>query len=441
MKETSSHPPSFATVLIRLLLVAIIVLGGVLVAKRFIDSKQAPKRKQREADVRLVEVMTIATQQATVTLPAMGLVAEAEEIDLTSQVEGKLLSVSPSLVAGGLLRTGEEVARVDPADYTLIIAQRESDVARAERALKAEQGHQRIAQREYEMLKEHLKDEDRELVLRMPQLKEAREALKAAQSRLADAKLDVARTTITSPCNAVVRSESVGVGTLVRNGTVLAKLGDSDVYWVLVSMPVDELRFISVPGFNAPKGATGSEVRVEYDAGWGKGKYRLGRVSHLLGELEPKGRMARLVVTVNDPRCLQPENKDKPQLLLRAYVRVKITGNTLPNVVRLPRRVLRENNTVWLVSDNKLRIVRIQPIFKTRDEVWIVAREGGEPISADPMKGVWVPDSSQPPARVVVTNLSAPVDGMPLRVEGEEPKAKTPSAKPAPAAKPARSEQ
>ncbi len=424
MTDSPKKKSHFMKVLLRFVLIVLILGGGAFVAKRFIDSKRVPKRKPPEELIHLVAVMAVQPSAATLELPAMGVVTPAEEIELASRVEGKLLSVSPSMIVGGVLKKGAIAAQVDSADYELLIAQRQSDIVRAERELKSEQGQQRIARREYEMLKGTVTAEDRELVLREPQLKQAQAAVASAKARLAEVELDIRRTTIRSPFNALVQRETVGVGTLVRNGTPLATLVNIDAYWVLLSVPMDELRFISVPGFNAPVGS-GSSVRIECEAGWGKGKFRTGSVTRLLGDLEPQGRMARVVVTVDDPRSRKTENADKPHLLMGSYVRAKITGKTLKNVLRLPRRVVHENNTVWLVRKTAkagtiLGIQTISPFFKTREEIWIPA------------------DSLAVGDRIIMTDLSAPVEGMKLRVDGDPvpvAKAKPVAPKPAGSAK------
>ena len=270
------------------------------------------------------------------------------------------------------------------------------------------------------MLKASVTAEDRELVLREPQLKQAQFAVAAAKARLAEVQLDLDRTSIRSPFNAVVKRETIGVGTLVRSGTSLGLLVNTDAYWVMLSVPVDELQFISVPGFNAPAGK-GSSVRIECEAGWGKGKFRTGTVTRLMSDLEPQGRMARIVVTVDDPRSRKPENADKPHLLLGSYVRASITGKTLTNVMLLPRSVVHENNIVWVARIAKpagavLGMQTISPLFKTRETIWIPA------------------DSIRTGDRIIKTDLSTPVAGMKLRVQGDPvatPKAKVKPATPA----------
>jgi hypothetical protein len=78
----------------------------------------------------------------------------------------------------------------------------------------------------------------------------------------------------------------------------------------------------------------------------------MGRVVRLYGEIEAEGRMARLLVAVDDPFCLKPANQDQPKLLMGTFVQAEIEGRTLESVYPIARPHLRDNNTVWIMDAN-----------------------------------------------------------------------------------------
>jgi len=165
-------------------------------------------------------------------------------------------------------------------------------------------------------------------------------------------------------------------------------LTGTDAYWVEVTVPVDQLRWIELPGARA---------RIFNEAAWGATAHRVGKVIRLLSDLEQQGRMARLLVEVADPLDLRKENANQPKLLLGDYVRIKIEGVELKNVAMVDRRLVREGNNVWVMNDrNQLEIRPVQIVFRARDKLFIR-------------------DSLRPGERLVVTELSAAVDGMLLR--------------------------
>jgi len=182
-------------------------------------------------------------------------------------------------------------------------------------------------------------------------------------------------------------------GARVGPGSNLATLVATEAYWVRVSLPVKDLQHLDVPGYN---GSQGSAATLVDSSGWSRGAARRGRTIRLLGDLEPQGRLARVLVQVNDPLA---ERVDGPPLLLGSYLRVQLQGRPLENTVRVPRELLRDGSHLWLkTAAGELAVRRVQPVWGDADAVYL----------RDPL---------QPGEQVVTTNLETPVPGMALRTE------------------------
>ena len=195
----------------------------------------------------------------------------------------------------------------------------------------------------------------------------------------------------------MIDSRSANLGTQVFTGTQLATLVGTDEYWVQVSVPVDQLKWITIPGAN---GKEASRARVYYEAYWGEGVYRTGTVGRLMADLEPEGRMARLLVMVKDPLSLVSGNAEVPPVILGAYLRVEIEGKELTDVVSISRSALRDGNKAWVMSpENTLDIRELEIIWSDDENVFISGRlRDGELL--------------------IVSDLAAPVERMPLRKAG-----------------------
>ncbi|MCJ7603876.1 MAG: HlyD family efflux transporter periplasmic adaptor subunit, partial [Desulfobulbaceae bacterium] len=215
---------------------------------------------------------------------------------------------------------GEEILLIDPIDYELAGRRRRSDVARAEYKLKIEMGKQSVARSEYQLLGETIRQENEELVLREPQLKAAKAALEAALASLQQAELDLSRTRIVSPFNALVQERHVGLGSQVPAGAKLVSLIDTDEYLVEVSIPSDRLDWINIPVTNSK---TGSSARIMHLTGWGRDALLTGSVKSLMAGVDQQSKMARLLVEVKDPLCLHSDNRGKPQLTINTFVYVR----------------------------------------------------------------------------------------------------------------------
>ena len=120
----------------------------------------------------------------------------------------------------------------------------------------------------------------------------------AAEAALERAKLDLSRTALYAPFDCVVVEKNVDKGSLVTVQTRLGTLVGTDEYWVRASIPVEQLRWFTIP---SGVDAVGSTARITQRLGANETSEWTGRVVRLLGDLEPQGRMARVLLSVSNP--------------------------------------------------------------------------------------------------------------------------------------------
>ena len=394
LPEKQPNPAKSPRPIIRIVL-SLVILGVGIGAASYI--KNSAPRTRKRPPVRLSPTVLIQTLKPSgyqIIVTAMGTVIPDREVVLKSRVSGEIVKIHPEFTEGGLLKKDTEIIQIDPQDYELALARKRSAVTDAEYALKLELGHQQVAKREWELLNQGkpAQDMEKELALRQPHLSKVRADLSAAEAELKAAMLDLDRTHITAPFNAVVRSKSVDRGSMVISQEPLAELVGTDAYRIQVSLPVDRLEWIDVP---VQAGDFGSEARIIY----GQGHECSGKVIRLMGDLATEGRMARILVEVADPLGLNASNQDRTPLLIGEYVRVKILGRKLNNVFQIPRTALKDNSSIWIVSENQtLEIRKVRPVWRDADVVLLQ-------------------DGLTPGEQLIVSDLPAPVEGMAVRVE------------------------
>jgi len=387
--------------MLRILLKVIVPIVIVALALGFLkyqmDTRPRAERRPQDQQSRLVTVEVVQIESRPAMIQAMGTVRAATEVTLTPEVTGIINAMDPSVLPGGIVKEGQVLYRIDSRDYETIVQQRQSEVVKAELALKLEVGSQTVARQEYELLGELVDEQDRALVLRKPQLESARQSLTAAQAALIKAQLDVQRCTIRSPFNAVIKAKLADVGARVSPTAPLATLTGTDEYWIEALVPMDQLQWILFPDGGQTES---SKVRINNSSAWQQGQFREGRVLRLMGQLEEAGRMAQLIVSVPDPLRLQ-QDTNLPPLLIGSYVRAEIEGIPIPDVVVLRREYLRDGGNVWVMNDsNVLEIRPVEIVFRSREAVYI-------------SKGLSEGD------HIVSSDLPVAVEGMPLRLEGD----------------------
>lgn len=371
--------------------VVVLVVSGT-VAWYMMTHKPRPERRKPVPTIPVVTVQELSLSDYLVVIPAMGTVVPATEVDLKAQVGGPIIWTHPEFVEGGIVRKGQTLAKIDPVDYELALTAKRAVLESAIANLKAEQGKQEVARTEWEILGlgEDATELDLELALRRPQLAEMEANLDAAGAGVRQAELDLERTIIRAPFNALIRSVNVDVGGQISAQSTLATLVGTDFYYVEALIPLDRLDWIQLPeGPDNPA----SIVSVKT----GTGKIRPGRVYKLMGDIQTSGRLARLLIEVKDPLDLEQGGSKRQSMLLGDYVNVDIEGSTIEDVFNIPRQYLKDGNLVYTVdSENRLRIKEINVVW--RDVISVVA------------KGL------VPGEKLVVSDLPAAVEGMEVRV-------------------------
>lgn len=392
--------------ILRLTIPLLVIVIGIAIAISLVNTAPKATRKPPVIQARLVEVTPLTMGTVTTEIEAMGTVIPAKKVELHPQVSGEIIKVNTQYIPGGLFSAGEEILQIEPKDYELAVKKRESEVSQALSNVKIEQGQQIVAQREFEMIGEVIDEkENSDLVLRKPQLESVQAQLSLAQANLEQARLDLKRTRIHAPFNSILISRGANIGSRVQTGTQLATLVGTDQFWIEVSVPVDQLKWIRIPGHKTNEG---SSVKIFNDNVWRNEEFREGKVMQLVGDLESEGRMARLLIAVDDPLGLNSPDNNKPRLLIDSYVRVLIEGAIQEGVISINRNHVHDGNHVWIMDNqDRLDIRTISIVFRGPSNVLVNS-------------GV------EPDERLVTTDLAAPVNDMPLRLKNEP----TPQARP-----------
>ena len=396
--QDSQRPKKGRVLILRVVLPAMIIFLAVIVSRHLTQTRPKAQKRPAQPMETLVTTEIVHPTDERVVIEAMGTVIPAREIVLKARVPGQIIWVSEHFIDGGLLRKGDELLKLDPADYEIDIVRAQAELARAKYDLQLENGQQKVAQREWELLDagQSATDAERKLALREPHQERVRASLQAAEANLSQAQLNAERTIVRSPFNAVIKHRETELGEQVSTQDALATLVDTDVYWVQASVPMDRLAWLNIP---IREGEEGSHARISVGAGNGASTVYTGQVIRLLSDLEEVGRMARILIEIRDPLSLSGTPSPPTPLLLGSYTRVELDGDILQKVIRISRAMLHENAKVWIATPiDTLEIRSAGVAWRGSDYVLIHSGlEAGD--------------------RLIISDLAAPVPGMKLEID------------------------
>ncbi|WP_348675598.1 efflux RND transporter periplasmic adaptor subunit [uncultured Abyssibacter sp.] len=378
-----------------------IVILGMLILTVLVKTKPKPGRSDAGPVKPLVETVQLTAGTVRVEIDATGTVQAARDVQVTSEVGGRVEAVAPDFIPGGRVKAGDALIRLEAERFELAVDQARANLARARSDLALEQGRVEVAEREWTLFDRT--DADGALARRKPQLAAARATVKSAEAQLRDAQLNLERSTITAPFDGVVQSESVEAGQVVNAGQQLGRLLGDDVFHVLASVPVDRLQWLPLPTADGSAGAA-ADIRQPNTT-----SARKGRVIRVLGDLDPEGRMARLLLEVPEPLS------GPTPLLVGAFVDVALHGRELVDTIAIPRAALIGSNAVWRVNDdNALEKTSLTITWRSDDAVFIRSGSGG------------LNDGD----RILKTRIPLAVEGMHVRIAGDDAPDRTEAGEP-----------
>ena len=392
---------------LRVLLPVVILILAIMGAQALIAIRPTvPKTAPIETST-FVKVLTARLKDERAMISAYGTVKAYQELTVQPEVSGRVVAHHSNLIAGGLIAKGARLLRIDPRNFQVAVEEEKAALAKAKFDIKVELGNQAIAQREWDLLKPssgEISKLSKQLALRYPHLQEKRAALSAAKSRLQKAQLDLQRTVLTAPFDAVVLSESVEVGQMINVQNTVATLVGTDEFRAQVSIPIHQLDWINFPSAGSTMVA---RAHIFRELGNGTPLEKNGVVVDLLGEVTKNGRMAQVLISIPDPLELKHKKGERHPLLLGEYVRVEIEGPVIENVIVLPRSTIREGSRVWVKNlENRLEVRTVEIAFSRKDTVLV--SQG-------------LNDGDQ----VIVTQLTAAIPG--LRLMSPEDEVDSPS--------------
>jgi RND family efflux transporter MFP subunit len=384
----------------RALLPFLVILIALVLTFVLVQSRKTPKPHETPHLGPLVEVGVLTKANRQVLVSGTGSAQSRYEVSITPQVKGRVRELSPQMVAGGTFQKGELLFAIEDVDYQLAIAHAQASLAQAELELLRNENLADLARKEWHSLNGESALEPNPLVVYEPQLKSARALRDAARANVKQAELNLERTRVFAPFDCYVRSEQLEIGQFLNTGAPVATVAGIDPIEIVVPLPLDELVWLKVPRKGTRQ--RGSLAKVELQSG-GRTFHWQGEVTRSLGEIDPRNRMARVVVTVKDPFAGNSEKATLlNDLLPGMFVNVQILGEELSDVVSVPRGAMHDNDTIWVIDDeNRLHIREVEILRRERDEVLI--RSG---LDAN--------------EKIVLTNLSGAAEGMLLRPKMRE---------------------
>lgn len=363
------------------ILLTVLTVGGLV--------RNAPQPEVGEVETVRIGVYTESAKRtaASAEVTVYGEVRPRVQIDVISEVAGRIIEVSPSFTEGGSILAGEPLLMIEPRDYIVAVSEAKARLAAREFELA-----QALA--DAEVAKKQLANETNPsaLAIKLPQIAQARAALEAAEVGLERAESDLQRTEVSLPFDARITQTSVDEGQYLGLGRTIASVFSTDVAEVRLPFTDADIAALGVPiGYEAEEGE-GLRVRLSADTA-GATRQWLGRLVRLDASLDPRTRTTFGTVEVRNPFA---DSEGAMPMAPGLFVSAVIEGRSLSDVLAIPAAGLRAGGRVFIMNDDDLLEIRSVRVAHANSDIAYLSN------------GISEGD------RVIVSPIRNPVPGMAL---------------------------
>jgi RND family efflux transporter MFP subunit len=345
----------------------VIIAAGLGAYQLLADLKPDPPKSDeaRRAIGVFVEPVRYASVDTSVT--TQGEVRAKTQVEIISQVSGRVTSVSSEFIEGGKVESGVPLVSIEQSDYYAAVSAAEARQASAEVLVLQANADADVAR--YQLRNE---TNASDLALKKPQVSQAQANVRAATADLTRARLNLARTQISLPFNGRIVDTAVALGQYVTPGRLIGRAFADDI--VEIRLPLNDAQIATL---NLPIGfiADADNARlVSITSTLANHQHRwLGSLRRLDAAVDPSTRMLFGTAQVLNPYG-QGASKTGMPLAVGLFVSAKIAGPTLENVPVISRAALRAGNLVYVLGKEKtLEIRSVEIAYSSDTEVVIGA--------------------------------------------------------------------
>ena len=367
-----------------------IIIGSLLIATMMISARPRAVSNIQKFVPPAVETQVVIPQQYQVKIESQGTVTPRTEIQLMTEISGKIQKVSSQLQTGAKFEKDDPLIFLEKRDFELSLIAAESSLSQARVNYEREKAESELAGKEWKKING---GKASDLTLRKPQLLQAKAILAAAEAVYEQAERNLDRTIIRAPFKGRVRKKMVDVGMVVSPSIAIAQIYATD--YVEISLPIAEqdLAFLGIPlDGRVIKKSSQPYVELFTDFG-GQQLSWSGTIIRSSAEIDSKTRMLSVIAQVSDP---YRKTSNTLPLKVGIFVKAAIKGKTFNDIIKIPRFTVRDNK-VWVVNQEGLLDQKQVKILRYEDDSALV------------IEGLNVSDS------VLLTRLAVLVKGMKLK--------------------------
>ena len=399
----------------------VVVLGlSLSIAALLITLRPGAQRQAKTEAERLVEVLSVKSEDLNMVIDGYGTVKPRETLKLIAEIKGQIIDIHSSFKEGSFIKKGAVLIKIDPRTYRLEVDKQRiqikqtgaemkklrQEIKNLDASIKIAKADTALAQADFLRLKklstrnvvsqttldqadqrylaslERLQAFENRLALTGPLKEQLKAQLDMGKVMLCQAKLDLEKTSIIALFDGWVLEKGIEKGQHVNAGQYMGSIYKDGALDVEIRIPTKDLKWLVTD--LEQDAMPDAEIIFRDNSSPHKWK---GRVARIKAQMNEKTRTLPVVVEI-DRDSIKDKIKSGIQLRPGMFVTVLIKGKKIKQVFVLPRHVVHTGDVVYIMTDNRLKIRPVNILRRFKDSVFIdKGLSDGEMVIKSPLSG------------------------------------------------------
>lgn len=348
----------------------VLVIGSVFIVKAMIISNQKPVRKAKKI-VKVVYVDVVENSDIPITIKANGNLVAKNKIEIFSEVQGILQPTAKEFKAGTSYKKGEVILRINNEEHFANLQAQKSSLYNSITSIMPD--IRLDYPTEYNKWQNYLKGFDfNKTTPKLPEVNSDKEKffissrnIYTAYYNVKNMEVRLSKYVIRTPFNGVLTDALVNPGSLVRQGQKLGELIDPSVYEMEVAINANYIDLLQ-------KGSMVKLSKLDNSKTW------TGKIIRVNGKVDQASQTVKTYIQVAGK-----------ELREGMYLEALLVAKQEKNAYELPRKLLVNNQSVYVLRDSTLALVDVQPVYFKNKTVVIKGLKNGTKVLAKNVPGAY----------------------------------------------------
>ncbi|HSI69807.1 MAG TPA: HlyD family efflux transporter periplasmic adaptor subunit [Gillisia sp.] len=348
----------------------LLVIAALFGAKAIIDSNTVERPPQAKV-VKTVFIDTVQNHTVPIVIPANGTVTALNKTELFSEVEGVFRSSSKPFRPGQQYNRGQVLLNLDASEFVANVRSARSELYNSITAIMPDL---RLDYPElYPKWEEYLNnfDVNRNLAP-LPETESNQEkyfiagrGIVSAYYNIKNLEARLNKFNVVAPYNGVLTEASVTVGSLIRPGQKLGEFIDPTEFELEVAIRKSFSDLLQ-PGESVT--LTNLERTQTFE----------GTVSRINSRIDQESQTIQVFINIKDENVREG-----------MYLEAQLEARNVEDAIEIPRELLVNQNKVYVVRDETLVLVEVEPVYNSSEKVVIKGLQDGAFLISSPVPGAY----------------------------------------------------